>query len=158
MNKFEQVSSDDHGDVSSRGSRLMSFIRGGVRYSDVQYIMGNGHMGPLPHCGQTDARENITLPATLFAGGKNRHKKMNIGGGRMDFMFLGLPVPKTNISIALLTPKAANIKGKPLLLLYLLNSSYIILSLMFFFLGSDGSRISQCPPPWDLPMLVLKKP
>ena len=51
---------------------------------------------------------------------------MNIGGGRIDFMFLGLPVPKKNISIALLTPKAANIKGKLLSVLYLLNSSYVL--------------------------------
>ena len=85
--------------------------------------MGNGHMGPLPHCGQTDSCENITFLQLCLQAVRIGNTKMNIGGGRMDFMFLGLPVPKTNISLALRTPKAGNIKGKLLLLLYLLNSS-----------------------------------
>ena len=36
-------------------------------YNEVQYIMGNGHMGP-PHspCGQTDTTE--TLPSRNFVG------------------------------------------------------------------------------------------
>ena len=61
VNKFEQVSSDDHQRSVAGGVGSCLLSGGGVRYSDVQYIMGNGHMGPLPHCGQTDARENITF-------------------------------------------------------------------------------------------------
>ena len=34
----------------------------GVRYGEVQCIMDNGHMGPLPPCRQTDTTENITFP------------------------------------------------------------------------------------------------
>ena len=107
--------------------------------------MGNGHMGPRPHCDQTDACENITFLQLCLQAVKIGNKKMNIRGGRMDFMFLGLFVPKTNISIAPLTPKAANIKGKLLSLLYLLNSS------CYPFLTVADSGFPSASP-WDLPM------
>ena len=45
------ISSDDH---------QMS-LSGGL-YSEVQCIMGNGHMGTPPSCEQTYACENITFP------------------------------------------------------------------------------------------------
>ena len=69
MDKFEQVFSNDH-QMSVAGilswGRAMGVgwgyagsdvlggarVRGGVLYSEVQYIMGKGHMGPLP--GQSD--------------------------------------------------------------------------------------------------------
>ena len=50
---------------------LMS--RGRDPYSEVQCIMGNGHMGPtpLPMDGQTDTCENISIPQLHWRGCKN---------------------------------------------------------------------------------------
>ena len=51
MNKFEQVSSDDHQmSLAGAGRFLSSEVpcleeRAGALYSKVQCIMGNGHMG-----------------------------------------------------------------------------------------------------------------
>ena len=50
VNKFEQDSSEDN---------KMPVAGGGALYSEVQCIMGNGHMKPAPD-EQTD--ENITFP------------------------------------------------------------------------------------------------
>ena len=59
MNELEQVSSLDH-QMSLAGGhcRVRSHVREGVgsgegvMCSEVQSIMGNGHMGPLHLCGQ----------------------------------------------------------------------------------------------------------
>ena len=73
MNEFEQVFSDRHwmstaGVVSTQlpcpgGTQAPCPGEGGL-YSEVQCIMGNGHMGSP--CGQTDARENITFHNDAF--------------------------------------------------------------------------------------------
>ena len=63
MNKFEQVSSDGH-QISLAGGSRFDVQWGMVLYSEVQCIMGNGHMGSTAN-GQTDTQtdtcENITF-------------------------------------------------------------------------------------------------
>ena len=55
VNKLEQVSSDGHQMSLVEGKwgpcpvRSMSGGGLGFLYSEIQCIMGNGHMGPLPH-------------------------------------------------------------------------------------------------------------
>ena len=52
VNKFEQVSSDDH-QMSLMGGCPRGRVgprSGGGLYSEVQYIVDNGHMGPHPLC------------------------------------------------------------------------------------------------------------
>ena len=47
----------------------------GVLYSEVQCIMGNGHMGHPPPCGQTGTHQwKHYLPTTSLAGGNNFKK------------------------------------------------------------------------------------
>ena len=44
---------------------MRSHVHRGSLYSEVQCIMGNGHMGPLPYPvdrKMTDTTENITFP------------------------------------------------------------------------------------------------
>ena len=65
MIKFKQVCSNGYqmsrGEVGGipclmsgdRTRGLMSDVRGGGLYSEVQYIMGNGRMGTPYPCGQT---------------------------------------------------------------------------------------------------------
>ena len=52
MNKFEQVSSDDHGGGGRAGSKGVPCPGDSTLYAEVQCIMGNGHIG-IP-CEQTD--------------------------------------------------------------------------------------------------------
>ena len=58
VNKFGEVSNDGH-QISVAGEQ-------GALYSEVQCIMGNGHMGIRPHCTDrlpdTHTTENITMP------------------------------------------------------------------------------------------------
>ena len=71
MNKFEQVSNDGHQmsiarDRTRVSGNVMSDVWewalgcGVALYNEVQFIMGNGHIGSP--CGQTDRTENITFP------------------------------------------------------------------------------------------------
>ena len=66
--------SQDHGGgPSTMRSKLNKFehVWGSV-YSDVQCIMGNGHMGP-PSGGQTYTAENISFATPLTGGNKALH-------------------------------------------------------------------------------------
>ena len=70
MNKFEQVSSDEH-QMSLTGARVESLRSDAqgveILYSEVQFIMGNDHMGTLNETDrQTDITENITFPTLLW--------------------------------------------------------------------------------------------
>ena len=49
MNKFKQVSIDDHQRSVQYGP-----MSEGTMHSEVQYIMDNGHVGPFPPFGQND--------------------------------------------------------------------------------------------------------
>ena len=79
MNKFEQVSSDGHqmSLTAGQGQGLgpMSYVqwdrvRAGGQYSEVQCIMGTGHIrSPSVNDGQTQLKDY--LPATSLAGFKN---------------------------------------------------------------------------------------
>ena len=63
-----QVSSDDH-QISVAGGRSHDVWVEGVLYSEVQCIMGNGHMGPSPPVTrQTPVK---TLPSRKFVCGGN---------------------------------------------------------------------------------------
>ena len=54
-----------------------SALAGGALYSEVQCIMGNGHMWNPPLVNrQRDTTENITFPQPSLAGGKNSTLKM----------------------------------------------------------------------------------
>ena len=48
LNKFERMSSDGHQMSVARGVPRSQVLGEGDRYSEVQCIMGNFHMGPLP--------------------------------------------------------------------------------------------------------------
>ena len=71
VNQFEQVSSLGHqmslqGEPGLGASTGWSHVqRGGQGWekesSEVQCSTGNGHIGPLPFCEQTDTTENITF-------------------------------------------------------------------------------------------------
>ena len=73
MNKFEKVFSDGH-QMSLTGGGAggpMSGERVGTWYSEVQCIMGNGHIGlPWSLCQQTDMTENITFAQLRWRGVK----------------------------------------------------------------------------------------
>ena len=67
MNKFEQVCSDQMslvvGDQGQGQGSLSDVQREIGLYSEVQFTMGNGHMGTLSlMTRQTDMTENITFP------------------------------------------------------------------------------------------------
>ena len=76
MNKFEQVSSDDHqmslAGGLGQGQGVQGLISGSL-YSVVQCIVGNGHMRtPSPPVNrQTVTSENIYLPSTSLVCGRN---------------------------------------------------------------------------------------
>ena len=79
VNKFEQVFNDGHqmSLVGEGKKTVRSHVGGGLGsgqmglYSEVQCIMGNGHMGPPPpYCGHNDGQTRLkTLPSRNFVGG-----------------------------------------------------------------------------------------
>ena len=86
MNRFEQVSSDGHQmspvgrGAEPGGSRVWRGARARgvpgpmgwrVLYSEVQSIMGNGHMGtPHPHRHNDGQTRLKTLPSSNFVGAR----------------------------------------------------------------------------------------
>ena len=119
----------------------MSFIRGGGWR--VQYIMGNGHMGPLPHCGQTDAYENITFLQLCLQAVRVGNIKMNIESGRMDFSFLASLYQTLTFQLRFLHQRRQTSKVN-CCRCCIYSIRHIILSVMFSILRSGGFRISQC--------------
>ena len=90
MNKFEQVSSDDHQmslegmpGLLSRGGARESWVScpgGQALYSKIQCIMGNGHMGTAMHRKtdwRTDMPENIIFPQSKLGGGEYVHLSLS---------------------------------------------------------------------------------
>ena len=93
VNKFEQVSSDDHQMSLVEGWRVPCLMlrglgpegaramRGASLYSEVQCIMGNGHMGPLPLWTDRHGYENITTSSNnLLSPQVNKFEQVSSDG------------------------------------------------------------------------------